>query len=90
MELAVSHKLEQIRRVRMVEKEVVWKREIAFDMIEVIAEMHEQTLRRLHAGFDSEPLYTGLYNPRRSPTPETFTLDMNVEVESLRLEVLLS
>ena len=52
--------------------------------------MHEQILRRLHTGFDLEPLYTGLYNPRRPPTPEQFTLDMNVEVESLRLEVLLS
>ena len=51
--------------------------------------MHEQTLRRLHEGFDSEPLYFGLYNPRRPPTPEEFTLNMNVEVKSLRLKVLL-
>ena len=58
--------------------------------IEVIAEMHEDTLRRLHASLDLEPIYTGLYNPRRSPTPEEYALDMTIEVESLRLEVLLS
>ena len=51
--------------------------------------MHEKTLRRLHEGFDSEPLYFGLYNPRQPPTPEEFTLNMNVEVKSLRLKVLL-
>ena len=49
--------------------------------------MHEQTLRRLHADFHPKRCYTELYNPRRPPTPEEFTLDMNVEVESLRLKV---
>ena len=44
----------------MLEKQAVWKREGGFDRIEIIAEMHKQTLRRLHAGFDSKPLYTGL------------------------------
>ena len=44
--------------------------------------MHEQTLRRLHAGVDLEPLHTVFYNPRRPPTLEEFTLEMNVEVES--------
>jgi hypothetical protein len=63
-ELASSHKLEQMRRVRVLEKQAAWKREGGFDIIEIIAEMHEHILRRLHAGFDSEPLCTGLYNPR--------------------------
>ena len=52
--------------------------------------MHEQTLSCLHEGFDRERFYTGLYNLRRSPTLEESTLDVNVEIESLRLEVLLS
>ena len=52
--------------------------------------MHEETLKRLHAGLDLEPSYTGLYNSKRSPVPEEYTLDMKVEVESWRLEVLLS
>ena len=44
----------------------------------------------MHADFDPEPFYTGLYNPRRPPTPEEFTMDMTFGVESLRLERLLS
>ena len=75
----------------MLEKQATWKREDGFDRIKIIAEMHEHTVRRLHTGFDTEPLYTELYNNSRwSPTPEEFSLDMNVKVESLRLEVLLS
>ena len=74
----------------MLEKQVAWKREAGFDRINIIAEMHEQTLRRLHAGFQTKPLYTGLYNPRRPPTTEELTADMNAEVKSLRLEVLLA
>ena len=63
-ELASSHQQEQMRHVRMLEKQAAWKREGSFDRIEFIDLMHEHTLRRLHAGFDLEPLYPGLYNPR--------------------------
>ena len=76
--------------MRILEKQAAWKRGGGFDRVEVMAVMHKKILRDLHAGFDLEPLYTSLYNPRRPPTPEEFTLDMSVEVESLRLEVLLS
>ena len=48
----------------MLEKKVAWKREDGFNRIEIVAEMHEQTLRRLRADFDSESLRTGLYDPR--------------------------
>ena len=58
-----SHKIEEMRRVRMLKKQAAWKKEGGFYGIEIIAEMHEHTLRCLHAGFDSEPLYTRLYNP---------------------------
>ena len=67
----------------MLEEQEVWKREDDFDRIEIIAEMHAQ---RLHAGFDSESIYIGLYNSRWLPTPETNTLKTNVEVERLRLD----
>ena len=73
MELASSQILEQIRRVRMLKMQEAWKREGDFDIVEVIAETHAQTLRRLHAGFDSEPLYTGLYNPRWSHNPNNLS-----------------
>ena len=74
----------------MLEKQAAWKRWGGFDRIEIIAEMHEEILRRLHAGFDPEPFYTGFYNPRRPRTPEEFSLDLKVEMESLRMELLLS
>ena len=64
-------------------------RENGFDKVEVIAEMHKETSGHLYAGFDPELFKTGLYNPRRPPTPEEFTLDMTVEVESLWLELFL-
>ena len=89
-ELAASHRLEQLRSVRMLEQRTTCMRENGFDRIEVIAEMHEETLRRLHVSLNWKPFYTGLYNPRRPFTPEEFTLDMKVEVDSLRLEILLS
>ena len=55
-----------------------------------MTEMHAHTSRRLDTGFDSEPRYTGLYNPRWLPIPDENTLKMNVEVEKLRLEILFS
>ena len=59
-ELALSHRLERMQCLRMLEEQKAWKREGGFDRIEIIAEMHAQ---RLHAGFDLKPLCTGLYNP---------------------------
>ena len=85
-ELATSDKLEQMQRVQMLEWQTTWMREIGFDRIETIAEMHEEALRRLHADFDPGPVYTRLYNARRPPTPEEFTLGMKVEVKRLRME----
>ena len=38
-------------------------RENGFERIEIIADRHEETLRRSHAGLDPESFYTGLYNP---------------------------
>ena len=73
----------------MLEKQVAWRRESDFDRINTIAEMHE-ILRVLQAGFDLEPFYTGIYNARRPPTPEEFTLDLKARVKSLRMEFLLS
>ena len=63
------------------------KREDGFDRIEIIAKMHGQ---RLHAGFDSELFCIRLYNPRWPHTPEEYTLEMSVDVERLRLEIIFS
>ena len=74
----------------MLEEQEGGKRGGGFDIIEIMAETHAQTLRRLHAGFDSEPLYTRLYNPRWPHSPEEYTLEMDVDVKRLRLEILFS
>ena len=71
----------------MTEVQKAWKTKASFDRIEFKAETHAH---RLHASFDSEPLYTGLYNPRWPHTPaEKSKLNMDVEIERLRLEILL-
>ena len=64
-----------------------WKKEAGFDRIEIIAEMHAQCF---HAGFgSSEPLYTRLFYSRWPYTPDEHELDMDFEMEWLRLEILL-
>ena len=90
LELAALPRLEQMQSVRMLKQRAIWVREKCFDRIEVIIEMHEETLRRLYAGFDPELLYNGLYSPRRQPTLDELALDTEFEVESLRLKALLS
>ena len=74
-----------MRRLRMLEEQELGSERVA-DRIEIIAEMHAY---RLHAGFGSEPLCTGLYNLRWPHNVEEYTLKMNVEIERLKLEILL-
>ena len=77
-ELAAAHGLERMRRLRMLEEQEAWKREVGFDRIEITAQMDAQ---RLRADFALEPLYTKLYNPRWPHTPAEYTLEMKVDVE---------
>ena len=66
-ELAASHELEQMLRVRVREKAAAWKREDGFNRNEKIAERHQKTLRRLYVGDDPEPFqieYTVAFNGR--------------------------
>ena len=86
-ELAATHRLERMRRLRILEEQEAWKREAGFDRIEIIAQINTQ---RLDARFDLGPLYSKLYNPRCPHTPAEYTLEMNVDVERLRMEILLS
>ena len=76
-----------MRHLRTLKEQKVWKREAGFDRIETTAEMDAQ---RFRAGFDSEPSYTKLYNLKWPHTPAEYTLEMRVDVERLRMEVLLS
>ena len=86
-ELAATHRLERMRRLRMLEEQNAWKREAGFDRIETAAEMDAQ---RLRTSFDLEHFYTKLYNPRWFHTPEKHTFEMRVDVERLRMETVLS
>ena len=45
---------------------------------------------RFRAGFDSEPLYSKLYNPRYPHSPEEHTLEIKVAIERVRMEIVLS
>ena len=76
-----------MRRLRMLEEQKAWTREAGFDRIAITAEMDAQ---RFHTGLDSELFYTKLYNPRCPHTPEEHKLEMDVDVERLRMEILLS
>ena len=76
-----------MRRLRTADEQKAWKRETGFDRIEITAEM-------MNIGFcislDSEPFYTKLYNPRWPHTLEQHKLEMDVNVERLRMKILLS
>ena len=76
-ELTATHKLERMRRLRMLEEQKTWKQEAGFDQFETIAEMREH---HFLTGFDSEPLYTKIYNLRWPHSPEEYNLDMDVEI----------
>ena len=60
-ELAATNRLEEMLCLPILEEQEAWKREAGFDRIEITAEMDAQCLR---TGFDSEPFYNKLYNPR--------------------------
>ena len=44
-ELAATHRLERMRRLRMLEEQEAWKREPGFDRVEIIAQMDTQFFR---------------------------------------------
>ena len=71
----------------MLENQKAWKRKAGFDRIETIAETREQ---HFLDGFYSEPLYTNLFDLRWPHTPEEHTLEVRVDVERLRMEIVLS
>ena len=71
----------------MREEKKAWARGAGFDRIKITAEMDAQLFR---TGFDSEHLYTKLYNPKWPHPPEEHKLDMHIEIKRLRLEILLS
>ena len=70
-ELATAHRLGQMRRLRILEEQKAWKREVGFDRIETAAEMGAQ---RFCTSLVSEHFYRKLCNPRWPHNPNEFHL----------------
>ena len=83
-ELAATHRIGQMRHLPMLEEQKAWKREAGFDYIETAAEMDARRSR------SKTFFYRNMFNPSRPHTPAEFTLEMNVDVERLRMEIIIS
>ena len=73
--------------LRMLEERKAWKREGGFNRIDTAAEMDA---KRFRTSLVSEPFYSKLFNLRWPHTPDEFTLEMRVDVERLRMEIIFS
>ena len=74
----------------MHEKYKTWKREFGFDRIETAAETDEKRSRTSTSPVLDPFFYQNMFIPRRPHTPDEFTLEMKVDVEGLRMEIILS
>ena len=87
--LAATHCLGQMHSLLMHEKHKVWKREFGFDRIETAAEMDEKRSRTSTSPFPNPFLYRNMVIPEHPYTPEALNLQMKVDVEDLRMEIIL-
>ena len=83
-ELTATHRLGQMRRLRMLEDQKAWKREAGFDHIDTAAEMDAQ---RFRTNLVSESFYSKMFNTRWFYTPDELTLEMRIDVERLRIGI---
>ena len=74
----------------MHEKQKAWKREFGFDRIETAAKMDEKRFRTSTSPVPNPFFYRNMVIPSHPHTPDEFTLEMKVNVEGLRLEIILS
>ena len=88
--LAATHRLEQMRSLLMHERHKVWKREFGYDCIEIAAEMDEERSRTSTSPVSNPFLYRRMVIPEHPHTPEEFHLQMKVDVEGLRMKIILS
>ena len=87
---AATHRLGQMRCLLMHEKHKAWKREFGFDRIETAAEMDEKRSRTSNSPVPNPFFYRNMVIPSHPHTPDEFTLEMKVDVEGLRMEIILS
>ena len=90
VKLAATHRLEQMRSLLMHERHKVWKREFGYDRIEMAAEIDEKRSRTSTSPVSNPFLYRNMVIPEHPHTPEEFHLHMKVDVEWLRMEIILS
>ena len=89
-ELAATHRLGQMRRLLMHKKHKAWKREFGFDRIGTAAEMDKKRSRTSTSPVADPFFYRNMVIPRRPHTPDEFSLEMEMDVEGLRIEIILS
>ena len=90
VKLAATHRLGQMRSLLMHERHKVWKREFGFDRIEMAAEMDGKRSRTSTSPVPNPFFYRNMVIPEHPHTPEEFNLQMKVDVEGLRMEIILS
>ena len=89
-ELAATHRLGQMRRLLMHENHNTWKREFGFDRTETAAEMDEQRSRTSTSPVPDPFFYCNRVIPKHPHTPDDFTLEIKVDIEGLKTEIILS
>ena len=87
---AATHHLGQMRCLLMHEKHKAWKREFGFDRIETAAEMDEKRSRTSTTPVPNPFFYRNMVISNHPHTPDDFTLEMKVDFEGLRMEIILS
>ena len=85
-----THRLGQMRSLLMHERHKVWKREFRYDRLETAAEMDEKRSRISTSPVTNPFFYRSMVIPDYPHTPEEFSLQMKVDVEGLRMEIILS
>ena len=88
--LAATHRLGKMRSLLIHERHKVWKREFGYDRLETPAEMDEKRSRTSTSPVSNPFFYRNMVIPEHPHTPEEFNLQMKVDVESLRMEIVLS
>ena len=79
-----------MRRLLMHKKHKTWKREFGFDRIDTATEMDEKRSRTSTSPVPAPFFYRNMVIPRHPHTPDEVTLEMKVDVEGLRMEIILS
>ena len=79
-----------MRRLLVHEEHKTWKGDIGFDRIEMAAKMDENRSRTSTSPVPDPFFYRNMVIPRHPHTPDEFKLEMKVNVEVLRMKIILS